>query len=226
MANWKTDIESATVVLIGTFNPAIFQPAWLGANDLIRKEEAEGANIAVVNPQLTSFSAEWLSLQIFPERFQANTVDPAHYQALRDVVISIFHLLEHTPFWTMGMNRDMHFKMKNEEQWHQLGHLLAPKDIWRPLLDQPGLRSLMIQGSPSKNDEIQIVHTVRIEPSTQVTPGIYIQLNVEASLPGGAQAGIIRQQHAAHGLINILAESWTNVLSEAQKIADHLLSQV
>jgi hypothetical protein len=226
MANWKTDIDGAAVVLIGTFNPAIFQPAWLGANDLIRKEEAEGAKIDMVNPQLTSFSAEWLSIQIFPERFQANTADPAHYQALRDVVISIFHLLEHTPFWTMGMNRDMHFKMKKEEQWHQLGHLLAPKEIWRPLLDQPGLRSLTIQSSPSKNDEIQILHTVRIEPSTQVTPGIYIQLNVEAALPGGAQAGIIKQQHAAHGLIKILAESWTNMLSEAQKIADHLLSQV
>ena len=182
MANWKTDTEDAAVVLIGAFNPAIFQPAWLGANDLSRKEEAERAQITVVNPQLTSFSADWLNVQIFPERFQAATMDSAHYQALRDVVISIFQLLEHTPFWTIGMNRDMHFKMKSEEQWHQLGHRLAPKEIWQPLLDQPGLRSLIIQGSPSKNDEIQKVHTVRIEPSTQVSPGIYIQLNVEASL--------------------------------------------
>jgi hypothetical protein len=226
MASWKTDNEGAAVVLIGTFNTAIFQPAWLGASNLIRKEEADRATIAMVNPRLTSFSADWLNVQVLAERFQATTVDAAHYQALRDVVISIFQLLEHTPFWTMGMNRDMHFKMKSEEQWHQLGHILAPKETWRPLLDQPGLRSLMIQSSPSKHDEIQVVRTVRVEPSTQVAPGIYIQLNIEASLPGGALAGIVRQQHAARELIKYLGESWSDMLSEAQKIADHLLSQV
>jgi hypothetical protein len=212
--------------LIGKFNPAIFQPAWLGASNLIRKEEADSATIELVNPQLTSFSADWLKVQVLAERFTATTVDTEHYQALRDVVVSIFQLLEHTPFWIMGMNRDMHFKMNSEEEWHQFGHLLAPKEIWRPLLDEPGLRSLLIQSSPLKQGEIQILRYVRVEPSAQVKPGVYIQLNVEVSLPGGAQAGIITQQRAARELTNYLTQSWSETLLEAQKIADHLLSSV
>jgi hypothetical protein len=226
MASWKTETEGASIVLIGKFNPAIFQPTWLGANNLIRREEADRAKIDVVSPQVTSFSAEWLKVQVSSERFLATTVDTEHYQALRDVVISVFQLLEYTPFWMMGMNRDMHFKMKSEETWHELGHLLAPKETWRPLLEQPGLRSLLIQSSPSKRDGIQIVRNVRVEPSTQVSPGVYIQLNVEVSLPEGAKAGIIAQQSAAHELTKHLSEHWTDMLAEAQKIADHLLSKV
>ena len=224
MALWKTDNEGASIVLVGTFNPAIFQPAWLSASKLIRQEEAARARIQMINPQVTSFSADWLSVQVLAERFQATTVDAAQYQALRDVVISIFHLLEHTPFWIMGMNHDMHFKMDSTERWHQLGHILAPKKAWNVLLEEPGLRSLLIQSSPSMRGEIQILHTVRVEPSTQISPGVYIQLNVEVSLPGGAQAGIIRQQHAARELIKHLGESWSDMLSESQKIADTLLS--
>lgn len=156
MANRRPDYEGATIVLLGTFNPAIFQPAWLGASKIIRQEEADSATITMVNPKLTAFSADWLNLQVIAERFQALTLNSAHYQALRDVVISIFGVLEHTPIWTLGMNRDMHFKINSEEQWHQLGHILAPKETWRPIIDQPGLRSLAIQSVPSISDGIQI----------------------------------------------------------------------
>jgi len=226
MASWKSEMEDAAIILIGKFNPAIFQPAWLGASNLIRREEADRATIEVINSQVTSFSADWLNIQVIADRFQAITADAAHYQALRDVVISIFQLLEHTPFWLMGMNRDMHFRIKTEELWHQLGHLLAPKQIWRPVLDQPGLRTLMIQSSATKRGELQIVRNVRVEPSGRVNPGVYIQLNVEVSLPGGAQANIVKQQYAARELISYLSESWSDMLSEAQTIADQLLSQV
>ena len=116
----------------------------MGATDLVRKEEADGAKIEVINPQVTSFSADWLRIQVLAERFQAVTADPAHYQTLRDLVVSIFRLLEHTPFWTMGMNRDMHFKIETEERWHQLGDILAPKQKWEAIVDRPGLRTLVI----------------------------------------------------------------------------------
>ena len=45
MASWKSELDDAAVVLLGKFNPAIFQPAWLGATNLVRKEEADGAKI-------------------------------------------------------------------------------------------------------------------------------------------------------------------------------------
>ena len=37
--------EGVTIVLLGQFNPAIFQPAWLAAENLVRPQEAESAEI-------------------------------------------------------------------------------------------------------------------------------------------------------------------------------------
>ena len=71
MPSWRTEIEGASIILLGKFNPAIFQPAWLSANNLLRKEEADIANIDVINPQVTSFSAAWLRIQVLAGRFQA-----------------------------------------------------------------------------------------------------------------------------------------------------------
>src|ERR1019366_9517037 len=86
MPSHRSEIDGASIVLIGKFNPAIFQPAWLGACNLLRKEEVEDAVIGMVNPQVTSFSAHWLTIQVLAERFTASTADPAQYQALRDLV--------------------------------------------------------------------------------------------------------------------------------------------
>ena len=72
----------------------------------------------------------------------------------------------------MGMTRDMHFKMESEEPYHKLGHLLAPKEIWKPILDTPGMRSLLMQGKLVKEKGLSIAHYVRVEPSLRVAPGV------------------------------------------------------
>ena len=226
MPSHRSEIDGASIVLIGKFNPAIFQPAWLGACNLLRKEEVEGAVIEVINPQVTSFSADWLKIQVLADRFQAITADSAHYQALRDLVISIFHLLEHTPFSVMGMNRDMHFKMESEAPYHRLGHLLAPKEIWNPILDSPGMRSLLMQGSPVKQNGVSVINYVRVEPSLRIVPGVYIQLNVEVSIPEATQSDIVAQQRAARRLMEYLGQYWDEMMTRAKQIADHLLSRV
>ena len=226
MPSHRSEIDGASIVLIGKFNPAIFQPAWLGACNLLRKEEVEDAAITMVSPQVTSFSAHWLTIQVLAERFTAITNDPAQYQALRDLVIGVFHLLEHTPFWVMGMNRDMHFKMESEEQYHRLGHLLAPKEIWKEILDTPGLRSLLMQGSLVRENGLSIAHYVRVEPSLRVAPGVFIQHNVEVSMPEATQSDVVAQQTAARRLIEYLGPNWDSVMTRSKEIADHLLALV
>ena len=120
------------------------------------------------------------------------------------------------------MNHDMHFKMKDEDRWHRLGHILAPKEVWSPLLDQPGLRSLIIQSSPSRKGQLQIVHNVSVAPSVLVRPGVYMQLNVEASRPDAVKPDAVRgnvvvQQQAARELRELLSQSWNDMLSESRK---------
>lgn len=41
----RAEIDGATIVLLGEFNPAIFQPAWFGQNGLIGAQEVKEAKI-------------------------------------------------------------------------------------------------------------------------------------------------------------------------------------
>jgi hypothetical protein len=55
----KSEIDGHTIVFVGSFNPQIFQPAWFASRNLLKKEEADGAKIEIINRQLVIFSSGW-----------------------------------------------------------------------------------------------------------------------------------------------------------------------
>ena len=63
----QLEIEGHSIVLLGSFNPQIFQPSWFGNEGLIRKEEADSAKIEIVHRDLVSFSTETFRVEVFPE---------------------------------------------------------------------------------------------------------------------------------------------------------------
>jgi hypothetical protein len=89
--------ETLAIVAMGSFNPAIFHPAWFSGQGLIRKEEFETAKIEIVHRDVCHFAVEWFSLQVTGDRFAMQTGDPAKSQSLRDLVMATFTILEHTP---------------------------------------------------------------------------------------------------------------------------------
>lgn len=216
--SWTCEIDAASIVLVGKFNPSIFQPAWLAANHLIRQEEADAAiqppGIDIINRDVCVFTADWLNLQVTQTRFAANALDAAHQVAVRDLVLGIFTLLEHTPFDQMGLNRDMHYKIESREKWHALGDLLAPKDCWKPMMDQPGLRTLVIE---NHRDEAPMPKlTVKVEPSSRISPGVNIVTNLHYQAEG---------PEAARELLKRLNDSWEEAQAQAKSIAEHLLKE-
>ena len=134
------ETEGASIVMIGSFNPAIFQPQWLGAQQLIRAEEADNAKITTIQPQVADFSTEWFQLQVLQQRFMMITTDPRQYGPLRDLVMGMFAILAHTPVSRLGINRHFHFATPSIEVWHGIGHRLAPKAPWHEIMKVPGLR--------------------------------------------------------------------------------------
>ena len=48
-------INRHSIVLIGNFNPKIFQPAWFGSEGLIQKKEAEQSTIEIIHPDVVIF---------------------------------------------------------------------------------------------------------------------------------------------------------------------------
>jgi hypothetical protein len=211
------DIETASIVLIGSFNPTIFQPRWLGAQQLIRAEEAANAKITTIQSELTDFKVEWFHLQVLQNRFQIACTDPRQYGPLRDLVSGMFTILPHTPVTDVGMNRIFHFEMPSVDVWHALGHKLAPKNAWEPILDVPGLRSMQMQGRIKQQAE-GLIH-VKVEPSIQIQPGVYIEVNEEFKAVKDDVVG-------AHWVPQKLAEHWDAILDFSERAADHLLSVV
>jgi len=67
------EIQGQSIVLIGDFNPRIFQPAWFGKEHLIRENEADTATIKIIHPDIVSFSTEWFELDITRDRFTIST---------------------------------------------------------------------------------------------------------------------------------------------------------
>ncbi|MBI1894642.1 MAG: hypothetical protein HYS14_11075 [Candidatus Rokubacteria bacterium] len=215
MPEISCEIEGVNVVLLGNFNPRIFQPAWFAHHGLIRIEEAEAAENVVVVPELATFKAAWLTLQVTLERFDASTADAAHFEALRDLVLGTFRLLEHTPFDKMGINRNMHYRVLPEERYVAFGHYLVPKTPWETVLQDPRTRSLTVEGLMTRETKA-VKLTVKVEPSLRVPSGVFISTNEHYEAPG---------DDAGRRLMMQLEQYWDDAHSTAKRIAEHLLQQ-
>ena len=170
-------IEGVSIVLVGSFNPAIFHPAWFAREKLIQREEAERADLRIVSPEVSVFSIGWLGLEVTLDRFAASTTQIQHIEPLRDLVLGTFGLLRHTPVKQIGINRLAHYRSPSEEEWHKLGHHLAPKEPWVGLLEKPGMRQVSMLGQ--RPDQYRGRITVTVEPSLKMKPafGVYFVVN-------------------------------------------------
>jgi hypothetical protein len=211
----KVREDLCTVVLLGKFNPAIFQPAWLAAKGLIRESESTEAQIEIVHPDVAQFRAAWLHLSVTRDRFSASTTDQASYAPLRDLVVGIFQLLEQTPCTHLGLNRAVQVDMVNEAQWHALGHLVAPKAPWAQILETPGLRTLTMEGR--RQDGLPGKYYVRVEPSAKRPYGAHIEVTSEYIVPGTGDA-------TAH-FVERLQKDWETAMADAEQKVKLLLER-
>ena len=215
------EVDAATIVMLGSFNPTIFQPRWLGAQHLIRAEEAENANIATIQTELADFTTDWFHLQVVQSRFQIVCLDPRRYGPLRDLVAGMFTILPHTPVTALGMNRNFHFEMSSVDTWHALGHLLAPKEFWNPILEAPGLRSMQIQGRRKEEKDGGVV-LVKAEPSVRIQPGLFVEVNEEFKPLDKEKS----ESEGASWVPQCLASHWDSILEFSESVASNLLSLV
>lgn len=209
------EISAASVVLIGSFNPRIFQPEWFARQGLLPNAEAESANIQIIHQQVTQFETERFLFQVTTDRLYASTKPDTVSEPLRDLIVGTFYVLEHTPVQAMGLNRDMHFRMPSEEAWHQLGDKLAPKEPWREVIERrrPGLRDLQILYNPTSPKEPTT--TITVQPSLQIQPGVYFLVNEHFARV---------EEATVKSLMAILNDRWEEIQPNAERIARHILS--
>jgi hypothetical protein len=135
---------------------------------------------------------------------------------LPDLVRGTFFVLSRTPVTALGLNRQMHFSLESEENWHRLGDRLAPKEGWNEILEgRPGMRALII--TTKMGDAAGSVFTVRVEPSAQVKFGVYFDINEH--FPASTK-------DALKSLMDTIRERWEESQAYAAKVANHILDWV
>jgi hypothetical protein len=173
--NAQEDIDSASVVVKGHFNPTIFSPAWLAVEGIISKEDSAEATIEIIAPQIAVIQLPWVRCQVDDTSLQLTTADPQEFLRLRDLGVAILNVLRHTPVGAVGLNRAVHFGVSDPQRWHAIGDTLAPKEPWDGVLDVVGTGSVTVQGV--RPDDYLGHVQVTVEPSMRVQPGIFVAYN-------------------------------------------------
>lgn len=208
----RPEIQGVSIVLVGSFNPTIFQPAWFAAQGLISDDEAEDAKIDVVHSEVAAYSLEWLNVQVIRERFSASTAQSPSFEVLRDFVLGTFTVLHHTPVTMLGLNFDRHYRVSDEAAWHEIGQRLASPEHWTPALQQPGMRSLTMEGT--RPDGKRGAIRVRVEPSVQIRFGVYVNLNDHYELSAPDQTVV-----SADAAVTTIRDQWQAFLAMPDQIA-------
>jgi hypothetical protein len=174
--------ESVLVSVLGGFNPRIVEPLWLAKHGLVAEEEADDAQRQLIDEDLARIVLPWAELIVLQDRLQVDARNEIVNAAqLRDLLVGVLRLLPHTPITIVSINHRVLVSAESEEQWHGVGHTLAPKELWEGILDKPGMLDYAMQGI--RPDGLDGAIKVRIQPSPHAKWGIFINVNDEWVLP-------------------------------------------
>jgi hypothetical protein len=201
----EPEIQGVTVVLLGSFNPGIFTTDWLARNGLTA-DQPEGVTSvgSLVSPQFTVLNLPRFALAVQPERFEATAPSREHFEALRDLIVGMFAILEHTPVTQLGFNHLAHYRAPSKDLWDAVGHTLAPKPVWAKYLTDPGMLSLTIRGKRPGAPDSRL--DAIVQPSTQLRHGVYIQTTEHYERSGS---------DATAELMDVLKTRWDAMLRHA-----------
>ena len=221
------EISGTTIVLMGSFNPAIFTPAWFELHGLLPQGTAEIAKLEVAHPQATAFNAEWLSLNVMAERFSVETVQAPDVR-VRDLIVRTFREhLNHTPLKAVGINRSVHFNLKSWADRDRIGRILAPIGPWGAWAEELGLDGThggmtsltMTQTDPEGRPKGGGIN-VKVEPSTRIgegRTGVYVSVNDHYQF--GAD-----QPEATEAVIQVVENNFDESVERSNKLIDHIMS--
>ena len=221
------EINGTSIVLVGSFNPAIFTPAWFELHRLLPQGTAEIATLEIAHGQATVFKADWLHLNVVPDRFSVETTQAPDVR-IRDLVVRTFREhLNHTPLNALGINRNVHFNVRSLEDRDRIGQTLAPIEPWGEWAEELGLGGknggmtslTMTQVDPEGRPKGGRIN-VKVEPSARVgegRTGVYVNVNdhypLDADQPGPAEA-----------VMEMLEKHFDASVQRSNRLIDHVMS--
>lgn len=218
------EISGVSIVILGNFNPAIFQPAWLVRSGIEQDLDDDLIKIELIHKEVAQFAIDKTAYIIDSERFQISTTSAPWIQIADKVSVLFGETLPHSPVRAFGLNYDIHFKVSSTEKRTSIGRTLAPIAPWGAfgrsmegktpetvggLLSQT-MRSIELSESYSINKNVKIEPSAKINDST----GIYMQANFHYQA---------NQDITAPDLVGAIQDVFQNRVNEAEEIFDTVM---
>jgi len=230
----KPEFDNASIVLLGSFNPRIFQPAWFARHGMIGEKEAEKTVMLLQNKEECAFGVDTFELKVRLDHFLVTGVGD-HPEHIKDLVISCFgKYLPHTPVVAMGINRNIHFDTGDFEVRDRVGSRLAPKDAWgewgkeiqksydAPIYERGGMLSItMLQKNLQQVGEYDSSVQAQVEPSIKIegNTGIFVGVSNQFQLMDNEKS----VQNASLA-VEALEANWETSMKRAAIIVDQIMA--
>ncbi len=214
MAQTRKIDQSVTIVVLGTFNPSIFQPSWFVQEELVRSEEGESVELEIIHPEITIFNMEWFRIQVNRDRLEIRSSRESHFEALRDLARGVLDILRHTPTRAVGVNHDRMLDCGSRDAFDRLGWTLVPKDPWISVLERPGMSLLHEQGV--RTDDYDGYIRVMIEPILDGGNNVSMKVNDHFVISED------NSPSSTNTIRTLLGSEWVTISERAGRILDHM----
>lgn len=178
--------EGLEVVVIGSFNPGIFHPAWFLHQHIIDQEEADSQDtkVNVVGREVTEIQLCGIKILSMSDRLTLTTTNVSQAARVEDLVLQTFTLLSHIPVTACGINSHAFYSIPSRAFWHKIGNTLVPKQpIWSELVESPGMQSVIIKAPHGGDFRGEMYLTVEPSQDPRFDPGLYVRSNYHFPFP-------------------------------------------
>jgi len=230
MSDWKLVGEEASIVLVGSFNPAIFHPEWFIRHKIVPEWNYDAqthgndqSKLAVMPDLSTIEFQDDRHMQVLLNKFVLRTSRASEYLTLKDIVSSTFGILQETPIAQMGMNHSVVIEIPDDDKWISFGEKVAPKAPWHSIapyineLDEDrkktlGLWDMTVQ-LPRPDDALGYIRpTIKVDNITQHRVSIGINSHIDV----GDQSTI--------ELVDYLNSHWEENLAYAKDLINNIIN--
>lgn len=215
MSDADQRIRGCAIVLLGSFNPPIFQPGWFAKQELIEDEVAMDAEEVHVDADSSFFTTSEFGCEVTRDRLRFFSMPTTErFEALGDLAANAFGVLYHTPVGGISMLSFMHVPSK-ERTWADFAPRLAASSEWSDILggdtqlDRIVIRR-RLDGSPSG------FLGLAAEPSRIKEGGVYLSLTHQYTLENDA---------AKHAELAswLLRDRWQASIDEGDNVIERAL---
>jgi hypothetical protein len=170
----ELELRGSTIVLIGGFNPRIFQPMWFHARGLLADVDVD-PNSLVLTEGFVAFQTGVVSVFCAQDRCQFGTTDKTPTpDIIRDLAVGTFTLLGETPVWEVGVNHAAHIPSQNR-RWDDVVAQFGDPQKSLVLLEDQALQTVALVAP--RDDGRDGERTVQLQPSARLEEGVWFTMN-------------------------------------------------